>query len=233
MEFTNKNVAQNFVTTVPREKFGAKATYVLHKPNVSNAPNRNFTQDWNAVIRGVDPEIDLEDFNQELKDHQINFRKTVRITTPNGDKTHMIRIYFNEETTVKDAIFNGITILGRKYKVEPPRIEARHIPCKRCAQYGHPATLCRNNPVCFQCGSIPGVCSHPARANTMFCATCRSTDHYTGQVRCRLYPRSEPPPVINRPMPLPLQTFKSTDRPSKMEFPALSQSVWKKNPLTN
>ena len=215
------------------DKFGPNATFELNKPNRLGSNPRNVTQDWNAVIRGMDPEIDLVDFNQELEDHHIKFRKTVRITTANGDKTHMIRIYFEDQESVSKAIFNGITILGRRYRVEPPRLEARHIPCKKCAQYGHTSTLCKNNPICFQCGKMPGACSHNVRDNIMFCATCRSHDHYTGQVRCRLYPRSEAPPENQRPRPLPRQIQTSPLRPSTMDFPPpLHQNAWTKNPFT-
>ena len=67
----------------------------------------------------------------------------------------------------------------------------------------------------------------------MFCATCGSHEHYTGQIKCRLYPRSEaPPPKNTRPRPLPQQTQTSPQRPSSMEFPPLHQNVWTKNPIT-
>ena len=36
-----------------------------------------------------------------------------------GDKTHMIRIYFDNKEDANEAILNGISILGRCYRVEP------------------------------------------------------------------------------------------------------------------
>ena len=75
-------------------KFGNNATFELNKLSRPDSNPRNSTQDWNAVICGVDPEIDLVNFNRELEEHQIRFRKTMRITTASGDKTHMIRIFF-------------------------------------------------------------------------------------------------------------------------------------------
>ena len=233
LQFHEKQDAILFLEKVSPSVFGEKASYELYKPARTSTPPKNATQDWNAVIRGVDPDIDIADFDKELVEHGIKFRRTSRITTTNGDKTHMVRIYFDDQDSAKNAIFNGITILGRRFRVEPPRVEARHIPCRKCAQYGHSSNECKNNAVCIRCGGKPGACTHPPNANIMFCATCGGKDHYTGQVRCRLYPRSSAPPETARPMPLPKQTIQSPTRPSATDFPALSQSVWTKNPLTN
>ena len=232
LQFHEKQHVLLFLEKVPPSMFGDKASYELYRPARTETVPRNATQDWNAVIRGVDPDINLDDFNKELTEHGIKFRRTTRITTPNGDKTHMIRIYFDDEDSAKNAIFNGITILGRRFRVEPPRIEARHIPCRKCAQYGHSIKECKNNAVCIRCGGKPGACTHPSNANIMFCATCSGNDHYTGQVRCRLYPRSSAPPDQPRQMPLPAQKIQSPTRPSTTDFPALTQSVWTRNPLT-
>ena len=232
VEFKDKKEAINFLEKVPISEFRAKASYELYKPNKINQTPRDITQDWNAVIRGVDPEIDIADFETELRDHGIKFRRTNRITTPNGDKTHMVRIFFEDEESTREAIFNGITILGRRFKVEPPRAEARHLPCRKCAQYGHTVKECRNNAICLKCGGRPGACTHPPHANILYCATCNGTDHYTGQVKCRLYPRSTPAPEPNRQMPLTKQYIQSPPRPSASYFPAL-QSGWTRNPLTN
>lgn len=145
----------------------------------------------------------------------------------------MIRIYFGDEDSAKTTIFNGVTILGRRYRVEPPRLGARHLPRRRCAQYGNSNADCKNQAICFKCGNHPGKCTHPPTANIMYCATCRNNDHYTGQIRFRLYPRSSPPPETQRPMPLIHQNVVSPPRPSTTNFPALNQCVWNKNPITN
>jgi hypothetical protein len=232
LAFSDKKTAVQFIEKIPTTEFGPQASYELYKPARLEQSTRDQTQDWNAVIRGVDTEIDIADFERELLEHGVKFRKTNRITTANGDKTLMVRIFFEDEETTKLAIFNGITILGRRYRVEPPRNEARHIPCRKCAQYGHKTTECKNAAICHKCGGRPGTCTHPPTVNLLYCATCRGTDHYTGQVRCRLYPRSTPPPEQARQLPLTQQNTISPPRPSASNFPALSQSVWSKNPLT-
>ena len=233
LEFADKKSALTFMEKIPTALFGDKASYELYTPKRQGQTPRDTTQDWNAVIRGVDPEIDIQDFEKEMKEHGIQFRKMNRIVTPNGDKTHMIRVFFEDENSTKQAIFNGITILGRRFKVEPPRVDARHLPCRNCGQYGHTANICKNSSVCFKCGGRPGSCTHPPYANIMFCATCRSNDHFTGQIRCRLYPRSSPAPDQARQLPLIKQNTTSPPRPSTVNFPAISQSVWTKNPLTD
>ena len=225
LEFNDKKAALLFIEKIPSSSFGEQASYELYKPNRINSAPRDTTQDWNAVIRGVDPEIDIPEFEKELKEHNISYRKIIRIVTANGDKTHMLRIFFDDEESTKLAIFNGITILGRRYRVEPPRAEARHIPCRKCSQYGHSGTQCKNSPICFKCGEKPGQCRHPPNANILYCATCKSNDHYTGQIRCRLYPRSNPTPEEPRTMPLIRQNITSPIRPSTTNFPPITAVV--------
>ena len=106
-------------------------------------------------------------------------------------------------------------------------MEARHIPCWKFGQYGHLKAECKNEAICIKCGGKPGACNHAFNANVLYCATCGDNDHYTGQVRCRLYPRNETPQPDNRPMPLPPQTTNSPQKPSATDFPALIQNVWK------
>ena len=221
-----------FIEKVKATNFGDNASYEVYKPSRTGQTPREMIQDWNAVIRGVDPDIELEDFETAMKEHDITFRRTSRIISQNGDTTHMIRIYFDTKDETHSAIMNGISILGRRYKVEPPKMQPRHIPCWKCGQYGHSRTNCVNNAICIRCGGKPGACSHPQNANIMYCATCKGKDHFTGQVRCGMYPKTETPQITDRPLPLPPQTAISPPRPSATDFPTLGQSVWKKNTST-
>ena len=85
--FANKKSALSFMEKIPTSLFGDKASYELYKPKRSGQAPRDTTQDWNAVIRVVDPEININEFETEMKEHGIQFRKTKRIVTPYGDKT--------------------------------------------------------------------------------------------------------------------------------------------------
>ena len=227
LEFENKAQVLKFIETVPKLLFGDRASYELYCHTRPSPVPRADTQDWNAVIRGVDPDNDTADFEKAMTDHDIHFRRTSRILTATGDKTHMIRIYFDNKENANEAILNSISILGIRYIVEPPRMEGRHIPCWKCGQYGHLKAECKNEAICIKCGGKPGACNHAFNANVLYCATCGDKDHYTGQVRYRLYPRNETPQLDNRPMPLPPQTTNSPRRPSATDCPALSQNVWK------
>ena len=104
LEFADKKSALSFIEKIPTDLFGDKASYELYTPKRPGQAPRDTTQDWNPVIRGVDPEIDIQDFENEMKEHGIQFRKMNRIVTPNGDKTHMIRVSFEDENSTKQAI---------------------------------------------------------------------------------------------------------------------------------
>ena len=66
LEFIDKRTAVQFLEKVPIAEFGPQASYELYKPIRNNPAPRNATQDWNAVILGVEPEIDIQDFEKEL-----------------------------------------------------------------------------------------------------------------------------------------------------------------------
>ena len=86
---------------------------VRRHPLQINITQRDTTQDWNAIIHGVHPHM-----NKKLVDHGIKFCRTIRITSSNGDKTHMVRIYILWSKTAKNAIFSGINhILDTCYAV--------------------------------------------------------------------------------------------------------------------
>ncbi|PSN36104.1 hypothetical protein C0J52_13105 [Blattella germanica] len=229
-EFLDKETVAKFIESVPPTSFGPQATYEIpkHPQQGRNIP-ANLKQDWNAVMRGVDPEITEEELAEELTATGTKFRHLNRILSTEGIRTHMVRIFFEDEESTSNAIFNGITILGRRFRVEAPREEARHLPCRRCAQYGHTAGQCKRQAICFKCGGIPGKCSHPPQANPLYCATCQKADHYTGQVKCPAYPRATAPPSEPRYIPLAQkQPAQSPPKPSRQDFPPLTQNAWAK-----
>ena len=98
-----------FIEKVKATNFGDNASYEVYKPSRTGQTPREMIQDWNAVIRGVDPDIELEDFETAMKEHDITFRRTSRIISQNGDTTHMIRIYFDTKDETHSAIMNGIS----------------------------------------------------------------------------------------------------------------------------
>ena len=226
--FDTKLHAQKFIQTINPQNFGPKAHYETKDSNKTQTQNnKTDTHEWNAVIKGVDPDITEDEFARELDDHEVDFKRIIRIFAPNGERTHLIRIFFHDKESTSQAIFNGITILGRRYRVEAPREEARHIPCKNCAQYGHIRFNCNNSPVCHKCGRNPNLCQHkPQDKAPMYCATCNQSNHYTGQVRCPEYPRNMTPPLVHKYTPLANQTHvKSPPKPSLQNFPTL-KPVW-------
>ena len=209
--------------TIDVKNFGPNAYYEI-SPSKKPQTQPVKSHEWNAVIKGVDPEISEEDFASELEEHNINFTKIIRILAPTGERTHLIRIFFNDKETAEEAIFQGIKILGRRYRVEAPREQARHIPCRNCSQYGHIRFNCNNPSTCFKCGKNPNICLHkPQDKTSPYCATCFQNDHYTGQVKCPKYPRNLSPPLIHKYTPLINQTHtQSPPKPSSLDFPALT-----------
>ena len=232
--FETRTHAHKFINTINPNNFGPKAHYQMAPIKKTTDTPRDTTQDWNAVIKGVDPDITEKEFATELDSHRIPYRKILRILAPTGQRTHLIRIFFPDKETTSKAIFNGITLLGRRYRVEAPREEARHIPCRNCAQYGHTSPHCPNTPTCLKCGEDPNRCQNTQHQNTqIYCATCKQSGHYTGQVKCPMYPRNIQPPLINKYTPLTRQeNEKSPIKPSQADFPPLRPAWVNPDPKT-
>ena len=59
-------------------------------------PSHNL--DYNVVVRGVRPDIEIDEFAAEITTQDIEFRSITRIFANNGEKTHMVRIFSTTET---------------------------------------------------------------------------------------------------------------------------------------
>ena len=205
--FSNRNLAHTtiifstkakliaFTKTVPTKEFGPDALYTTGfqkpKPTTPTLPHT----DWNGVMRGVDPDITDEDLTAELHSSGIKIREISRITSKEGHRTFMVRIFFQTRQDAEEAINDGITLVGRRYRIEPPLHGFRHEPCRNCCQYGHTATNCKSPPKCHRCGKHPTACTHQKHTNDLVqCSTCDQPGHYTGQTKCPKYPKEEGPP---------------------------------------
>ena len=67
--FQRKSHAIKLIEKIQTQNFGDNASYELYKPIRPGQNARETTQDWNAVIRGVNPNTELEDFEKELVEH--------------------------------------------------------------------------------------------------------------------------------------------------------------------
>ena len=183
----------------------------------------------NVVALGVNPDIDVSDIESELTSDGIDFTRVTRIRNSQGN-THLIRIFSKNPETIKSLLTQGLYIANRRYKVVPPKEETRHTLCRRCQQYGHEQIQCPNVPKCFRCGTLNNKCTHtPLEARAIYCATCDSPDHYTGQMKCPRYPRDTPPPLIPKHTPLVTQHRPpSPKKPSEYtgeDFPGLEKDT--------
>ena len=224
-----------FTSKIESTNFGEKARYV--EPALRKQPQTPHKVDYNVVVRGVHPSIETDEFASELSAEGLKFKSILRIFTPTGERTHMMRIFFDDREATSLVLGSGIKFLGRSYRCEPPREQLRHIPCRRCCQYGHIDTNCTNPAKCHRCGGSPDKCTHKPHTNDIkHCSTCDNDDHYTGQVRCPLYPKDTQPTPPQRPnIPLVTPPHKNTQA-NKIEWPGLIQNPnpsapW--TPLTN
>ena len=146
-------------------------------------------------MRGVDPEIRDEDLTAELQAAGININKVSRITSKEGHRTYMVRVFFISRADAEEAINNGVNLLGWRYRIEPPLHKFWHILCHNCCQYGHTHVNCQAQTKCHRCGKPPAACTHPRNSNDiMRCSTCDQQGHYTGQIKCPKYPKEAAPP---------------------------------------
>ena len=88
-----------FIEKVKAKNFGDNASYEVYKPSRTGQIPLEMIQDWNAVIRGVGPDIELDDFETAMNEHGITFRRTSRIIAQNGDKTHMVEFILTIKRT--------------------------------------------------------------------------------------------------------------------------------------
>ena len=210
-----------FQKTVPPTEFGPAASYTTAtpKPQPTSTPPLPHA-DWNGVMRGVDPEISDDDLTAELKSAGINVNKVSRITSKEGHRTYMVRVFFITRDDAEEAINNGVNLLVRRYRIEPPLHKFRHIPCRNCCQYGHTHLNCQAHPKCHRCGKPPTACTHPRNSNEiMRCSTCDQRGHYTGQIKCPKYHKVTAPPPEH-------QYFPVLPNPPTHPSPKPIENVW-------
>ena len=209
-----------FTSKIEATNFGERARYVEPALRLQQ-PQTQHKVDYNVVVRGVHPSIEADEFASELSSEGLKFKSVLRIFTPTGERTHMIRIFFDDREETSRVLGSGIKFLGRSYRCEPPREQIRHIPCRRCCQYGHLDVNCTNPAKCHRCGGSPDKCTHNPHTNDIkHCSTCGQNDHYTGQVRCPLYPKDTQATPPQRPN-IPLVTPPKQTQLHKIEWPGL------------
>ncbi|KAJ9588835.1 hypothetical protein L9F63_017873 [Diploptera punctata] len=222
LNFQNERDLNSFTKNIPSTTFGPIAKYELNP--IQNKPKTTIlTTQYTGVMRGVDPNITEAELKQELAEANYNITELSRITTKDGIVTHMVRLNFPNREETEKVINQGILMLGRKFRVEPPLERYRHVPCRNCCLYGHTQEDCQNPRKCHRCGEHPKNCTHPKYTNDLiYCATCNQKGHYTGQVKCPLYPKETPPPP-KRYTPLVPQTPISPVKPraTAWNFPPL------------
>ena len=222
--FTNKVELNTFRQQIPENTFGNQAKFYIHNKPTTNTYTQ-VARETNVVALGVNPDIDVHDIESELSDNGIDFTRVTRIRNSAGN-TQLIRIFSKNPDTIKTLLTQGLYLANRRFKVVPPKEETRHTPCHKCQQYGHIQTNCTNQQKCFRCGNQNNSCKHTSlEARAMYCATCDSHEHYTGQMKCPKYPRNTPPPSLPKHTPLITQTNIITPKkPSEFtgqDFPGL------------
>ena len=234
LQFDSLQDLQTFCNAIPATTFGPNAAYKAYQSTKTSPkpkdPPRNPLK--TLVIRGVEPSIDVSDFQEALEEDkrlQIAFCK--RIQSDRGP-TGLIRVFTHNANTVHLLLTEGAFVAGRHFKTEESRQLERHIPCPRCHLYGHTAHTCSYQPRCRVCGhkTPTSLCPHKDHdLSTPFCATCNSSiDHYTGQTKCPKYPRDTPVPASQAPVVpiVPASPPKTNPwKPQKTDFPALNKAL--------
>ena len=191
--FKSQTELNTFRTQIQENTFGVYAKYIRPQSRNTEPTQTQVAREANVVALGVNPDIDVKDIESELTELHVDISRVTRIRNSQGN-THLIRIFSRNTNTIKTLLTQGLYLANRRYKVVPPKDDIRHTPCRRCQQYGHTQQTCTNPAKCFRCGTLNNQCSHtPLEARAIYCATCNSPDHFTGQMKCPLYPRDTPP----------------------------------------
>lgn len=224
LNFQSLFEAESFIQKIPTTAFGPNAELSIFSPDTPKPrPQRN--KEISVVMKGVALEIPISDLAEEFNHQKLKVTRLHRIISAATNKeTPLIRI-FVEDSATAEQLLAGIHIMGRNYQVEPSRETTFHRPCLNCAKFGHTATNCTANKVCFSCGKNPQLCLHKSTDNLKFCATCMSDTHYTGQARCPQFPKSDAANEPTTHIPIqPLPTPASIKKPSEI-FPALPTTM--------
>ena len=138
------------------------------------------------IHKGTSEDEIIEEINERYPRAEIDFFKR------NDRFTGTIKIKFEKEEELQEAIENCIVIFNHRYIVEPYIFKPRVIKCHKCQIYGHLSRLCRSNrTVCGKCKSE----EHETKACTVTsenyqCFHCDG-NHQAGDKECNIFKEKE------------------------------------------
>jgi len=93
----------------------------------------------------VAPTLTDDEIEEELKQHELEFKKCLRIRNNDGP-TYMVRVLTDSQNTIDFLLEQGAYIYHERFRVEPSRTKSP-LPyrCEECQQYNsHTTTNCPN-----------------------------------------------------------------------------------------
>lgn len=116
------------------------------------------------VLRGIDPNIDIEDIKEDLQNKEINVSKIIQMSKKvEGNISYKLPIYIVVLTPQQDIgkVTEVRHILGYIVKWEKLHASERLLQCYNCQNFGHAARYCNLKYRCVKCKEDhePGKCS--------------------------------------------------------------------------
>ena len=179
LEFDDADTANKVVANWKETMFGGnKGVMKGNKPRTA------------GIIKHVYTDNSEEEIKQQINGKYPNSK--VELFKKENRFTGVIKVSFDSEEELKDAIDNRIAIGRQRYMVETYIFKPRVIKCNYCQKFSHVSRLCRSqHPVCGKCKSNQHETeSCTAHSDDYSCYHCDG-NHQTGDKECTVMKEKE------------------------------------------
>lgn len=142
---------------------------------------------YRVVLKNIHFSTPLEELKAEIEYNGFKVRNLVNVKS-NVTKQPLSMFFVDLEPHPQNKeIFEVQYLLNCKVRFEPPLIKKEVVQCKRCQDYGHTKTYCRNNFRCVKCGQNHDTitCQKPITVPPT-CALCQG-EHPANYRGCPVY----------------------------------------------
>ena len=174
IEFEDEKSAHEVETNWNEDHFNGNSGIV--KPDEPNST---------GIVKFVYNDMEEEELKDEIKQ---NYPGCIFDLFKRNDVfTGTIKVKFQNEGQLQNAVDNKFKIANRLYLVEPFKHKPRVIKCNVCQLLGHVSRICRNKdkPVCGKCSCEGHESKDCTKGEDEYkCFHCGKNDHITGSYDC-------------------------------------------------
>lgn len=140
------------------------------KPRI---PQKTRSRNFSVVACGINPEIQIKDIEEELKEQEYSPTQTKRlISRATNNPTWKVKITFEDKEQQQTLIKQGLYLGYSKHKTEEYNEPPQVTQCFKCQLFGHTHHTCKNQTRCLRCGENHRVKECPEQKENTKCANC-------------------------------------------------------------